>query len=83
MSGDVRGIAKAFSLSRAVMRNIKQNLFWAFCYNILLIPIAAGVLYPGFGILLSPAFAAAAMGASDVFVLGNALRLRRFRPPAL
>ena len=61
------------------MRNIRQNLFWAFVYNAALIPVAAGVLYPAFGILLSPIFAAGAMALSSVFVLGNALRLRRFR----
>jgi P-type Cu+ transporter len=76
MSGDLRGIPGAIALSRATMRNIKQNLFWAFAYNVLLIPVAAGVLYPAFGILLSPVFAAAAMGTSSVFVLTNALRLR-------
>jgi Cu+-exporting ATPase len=59
------------------MRNIKQNLFWAFAYNVLLIPVAAGVLYPAFGLLLSPALAALAMVFSDLFVIGNALRLRR------
>jgi cation transport ATPase len=60
------------------MRNIRQNLFWAFVYNALLIPVAAGALYPAWGVLLSPVFAAAAMALSSVFVLGNALRLRRF-----
>jgi len=62
------------------MRNIRQNLFWAFAYNVALIPLAAGVLYPFGGTLFSPIFAAAAMALSSVFVLGNALRLRRFRP---
>jgi P-type Cu+ transporter len=80
MSGDVRGVGNAMQLSRATLRNIKQNLFWAFIYNTLLIPVAAGVLYPFFGLLLSPVLAAAAMGISSVFVLTNALRLRRFRP---
>ena len=63
------------------MRTIKQNLFWAFAYNAALIPVAAGVLYPPFGILLNPIFAAAAMGLSSVTVVGNSLRLRRFRAP--
>jgi Cu+-exporting ATPase len=79
ISGDVRGVASALALSRATLRNIKQNLFWAFFYNIILIPVAAGVLYP-FGILFSPILAAAAMGVSDLFVVGNALRLRNFKP---
>ncbi|GMA14689.1 copper-translocating P-type ATPase [Deinococcus metallilatus] len=81
MSGDLRGVPNAFALSRATLRNIKLNLFWAFAYNIILIPVAAGVLYPAFGILLSPVLAAAAMGFSSVFVLSNALRLRGFQPP--
>ncbi len=80
MSEDVRGVPNAVSLSRAVLRNIRQNLFWAFAYNTLLIPVAAGVLYPFLGVLLSPMLAAAAMGVSSVFVVGNALRLRRFAP---
>ena len=80
MSGDLRGIVNALDLSRATMRNIRQNLFWAFIYNIVLIPVAAGVLYPLGGILLSPIMAAVAMGLSSVFVLTNALRLRGFRP---
>jgi len=79
MSGDLRGIPNAVALSRATLRNIRQNLFWAFAYNIVLVPVAAGALYPVAGMLLSPIVAAAAMGASSVFVLGNALRLRRFR----
>ena len=82
MSGDLRGVPNAVSLSKATLRNIKQNLFWAFAYNVLLIPVAAGVLYPSFGLLLSPALAALAMVFSDLFVVGNALRLRRFRPAA-
>jgi len=76
VKGDLRGIVRARRLSRATMRNIKQNLFWAFAYNTLGVPVAAGVLYPFFGILLSPIFAAAAMSFSSVSVVGNALRLR-------
>jgi Cu+-exporting ATPase len=74
--GDLRGIARARRLSRATMRNIKQNLFFAFVYNSLGVPIAAGVLYPVFGLLLSPMIAAAAMSFSSVSVISNALRLR-------
>ena len=81
MSGDLRGVPNAIALSRATLRNIRLNLFWAFAYNIVLIPVAAGVLHPAFGWLLSPVLAAAAMGFSSVFVLTNALRLRGFRPP--
>jgi Cu+-exporting ATPase len=77
VKGDLRGILRARRLSRATMRNIKQNLFWAFVYNTLGVPIAAGALYPVFGILLSPMIAAAAMSFSSVSVIGNALRLRR------
>ena len=77
VKGDLRGIARARRLSRATMRNIRQNLFFAFVYNALGVPIAAGVLYPAFGLLLSPMLAAAAMSASSVSVIGNALRLRR------
>ena len=80
IGGDLRSIVTAIALSRATIRNIKQNLFWAFIYNILLIPVAAGALYPAFGILLNPMFAAAAMGLSSVSVVSNALRLKRFRP---
>ncbi|MEF8795237.1 MAG: heavy metal translocating P-type ATPase [Salinivenus sp.] len=80
MAGDLRGVPNAVHLSRATLRNIKQNLFWAFAYNTLLIPVAAGILYPAFGLLLSPALAALAMVFSDLFVVGNALRLRRFAP---
>ena len=79
VKGDLMGIAKAIHLSRAVMRNIRQNLFFAFIYNALGVPIAAGVLYPFFGILLSPMIAGAAMSFSSVSVIGNALRLRRLR----
>lgn len=78
MSGDLKGVTGAIGLSRATMRNIRQNLFWAFGYNIALIPVAAGMLYPAYGVLLSPVIAAGAMALSSVFVLGNALRLRRF-----
>jgi len=77
VKGDLRGIARAGRLSRATMRNIRQNLFFAFVYNALGIPVAAGVLYPFFGLLLSPMIAAAAMSLSSVSVIGNALRLRR------
>lgn len=78
MSGDLMGVVKAISLSKATIRNIYQNIFWAFAYNTALIPIAMGILYPFFGILLSPAIAAGAMALSSIFVLGNALRLKRF-----
>ncbi|WP_343717649.1 heavy metal translocating P-type ATPase, partial [Inquilinus sp.] len=81
MSGDLRGVANAIALSQATIRNIKQNLFWAFAYNAALIPVAAGALYPAQGWLLSPILAAGAMALSSVFVLANALRLRRFRAP--
>jgi Cu+-exporting ATPase len=83
MSGDLRGLVTAIALSRATMRNIKQNLFWAFAYNVVLIPVAMGVLYPITGILLDPILAAAAMALSSVTVVSNALRLRRFTPPKL
>jgi len=79
VKGDLRGIVKAIRLSRATMRNVKQNLFFAFVYNALGVPIAAGVLYPFFGVLLSPIFAGAAMAMSSVSVVTNALRLRRVR----
>jgi heavy metal translocating P-type ATPase len=78
MSGDPRGVPRALGLSRAVMRNIYQNLAWAFGYNVLLIPVAAGVLYPAWGVLLSPALGAGAMALSSVLVVTNALRLRRW-----
>ena len=83
ISGDLKGVLTAIALSRATIRNIKQNLFWAFAYNTVLIPVAAGVLFPFFGILLNPIFAAAAMGLSSLTVVSNALRLRRFRAPGL
>jgi P-type Cu+ transporter len=77
VKGDLRGIVRARLLSRATMRNIKQNLFWAFIYNAIGVPIAAGALYPFFGLLLSPMIAAAAMSFSSVSVISNALRLRK------
>ncbi len=83
MTGRLTAVPDAIALSKATMRNIRQNLFWAFIYNALLIPVAAGVLWPAFGLLLSPIIAAAAMALSSVFVLGNALRLRRFAAPAV
>ena len=79
VKGDLAGIARARTLSRATMRNIRQNLVLAFVYNVLGIPLAAGVLYPTFGVLLSPIIAAAAMSLSSVSVIGNALRLRLVR----
>ncbi len=81
MSGDLGGVPNAIALSKATIGNIRENLFWAFAYNTALIPVAAGVLYPANGILLSPVLAAGAMAFSSIFVLGNALRLRRFEPP--
>jgi len=77
VKGDLRGILRARRLSRATLRNIKENLFFAFVYNSIGVPIAAGVLYPFFGLLLSPMIAAAAMSFSSVSVVGNALRLRK------
>ena len=79
LKGDLIGIVRARRLSQAVMRNIRQNLFFAFIYNALGVPVAAGVLYPFFGILLSPIIAAAAMALSSVSVIGNAVRLRSVR----
>jgi Cu+-exporting ATPase len=76
LRGDLRGVVRGVNLARATMRNIKQNLFFAFVYNALGVPVAGGVLYPVFGILLSPIIAAAAMSLSSVSVVGNALRLR-------
>ncbi len=78
MSGELDGVPRAIALSKATLANIRQNLFWAFAYNALLVPVAAGVLYPFNETLLSPSLAAGAMALSSVFVLGNALRLRRF-----
>jgi len=80
MSGDLSGVSNAIALSKATMKNIGENLFWAFAYNVALIPVAAGLLYPFNGMLLSPVFAAGAMALSSVFVLSNALRLKRFKP---
>jgi Cu+-exporting ATPase len=79
VGGELSGVVSAIALSRATMSNIRQNLFWAFGYNVALIPLAAGALYPAFGITLSPMIGAAAMAMSSVFVLGNALRLKTFK----
>jgi Cu+-exporting ATPase len=79
LKGDLRGIARASNLSRGVMKNIRQNLFFAFLYNFLGVPIAAGILYPLFGVLLSPMIASAAMTFSSVSVIANALRLRNLK----
>ncbi|MDR7089609.1 MULTISPECIES: heavy metal translocating P-type ATPase [Cellvibrio] len=79
VSGDIQGVPKSIALARATMRNIKQNLFWAFAYNVALIPLAAGIAYPFFGLLLSPMLAASAMALSSVFVVTNALRLRNWK----
>jgi Cu+-exporting ATPase len=79
VKGDLSGIVRAWRLSHATMRNIRQNLFFAFAYNTLGVPVAAGVLYPFFGLLLSPMIASAAMSLSSVSVICNALRLRRAR----
>jgi len=81
VSGDLQGVSKSIALARATMRNIKQNLFWAFAYNAALIPLAAGVAYPLWGVLLSPVLAAGAMALSSIFVVTNALRLRRWQAP--
>ncbi|MND94183.1 Copper-transporting P-type ATPase [compost metagenome] len=81
MSGSLQGVPNAIALSKATIGNIRQNLFWAFAYNTALVPVAAGLLYPAYGVLLSPVFAAGAMALSSVFVLGNALRLRSFKAP--
>jgi Cu+-exporting ATPase len=80
VKGDLQGILRARILSRATLRNIRQNLFFAFVYNAVGVPVAAGVLYPWFGVLLSPMIAAAAMSLSSVSVVGNALRLKKSAP---
>jgi len=80
MNNSLTSVSQAIALSKATIRNIKENLFWAFFYNCLGIPIAAGVLYPAFGLQLSPMLGAAAMSVSSVFVVSNALRLRFFKP---
>jgi Cu+-exporting ATPase len=80
MRGDLAGVADAIQLSRRTMRTMRENLFWAFIYNVIGIPVAAGALYPAFGILLSPILASAAMAFSSVSVVSNSLRLRGFRP---
>ena len=83
LGGDLKGVLNALTVSRATMRNIWENLFWAFGYNVLLIPVAAGVLYPGFGILLNPMIGAGAMALSSIFVVGNAQRLRTIKGVSL
>ena len=83
ISGDLRGVVTAIALSKQTIRTIQGNLFWAFFYNVIGIPLAAGVLYPFFGILLNPIIAAAAMAFSSVFVVTNSLRLRGFRAPLI
>lgn len=83
LGGDLKGVLNALKVSRATMKNIWENLFWAFGYNVLLIPVAAGALYPAFGILLSPMIGAGAMALSSVFVVGNAQRLRGVQPAKL
>jgi Cu+-exporting ATPase len=82
MSGDLRGIVNAMALARHTYRTILGNFFWAYAYNVALIPVAAGVLFPVLGVLLNPMLAAAAMSVSSIFVVTNSLRLRRFAPPS-
>jgi P-type E1-E2 ATPase len=83
LGGDLKGVLDALTISRATLKNIWENLFWAFGYNALLIPVAAGVLYPGFSILLNPMIGAGAMALSSVFVVGNAQRLRAVKGVSL
>jgi Cu+-exporting ATPase len=83
LRGDLRGVVTAIALSRATIRTVKQNLFWAFVYNVIGIPLAAGAFFPLTGWLLSPVLASAAMSLSSVSVVTNSLRLRRFRPPVV
>ncbi len=83
IAGNIRGVVTAIALSKATIKNIRQNLFWAFAYNVILIPVAAGALFPFFGILLNPMLAAGAMAFSSVTVVTNALRLRRFKPQSI
>jgi Cu+-exporting ATPase len=79
VGSDVRSVVRLYDLSRLAMRKIRQNLFWAFFYNLIMIPLAAGVLYPSAGLLLNPMFAAAAMAFSSVSVVANSLLIRRFK----
>jgi Cu+-exporting ATPase len=81
MSGDPRAIVNAIMLARRTLRTIGLNFFWAYAYNVALIPLAAGVLFPWLGLMLNPMFAAAAMSVSSLFVVTNSLRLRRFTAP--
>jgi Cu+-exporting ATPase len=83
VTSDLRAVAQAIELSRRTMSKIRQNLFWAFFYNVMGIPIAAGILYPFYGFLLKPVFAAVAMSLSSVSVVGNSLLLKRFSPSKL
>jgi Cu+-exporting ATPase len=81
LSGDLRGVVNAIALARRTLRTIRTNFLWAYGYNVALIPVAAGALYPAIGLLLNPMLAAAAMSVSSLFVVGNSLRLRGFTPP--